>query len=563
MKKVGMLLCSLLMLIMWVVPNAGQAASSSMSLVVNGNVVKTDVAPQVINQRTMVPISFVGNAYGVKVSWESLTKTVVIDNNADKVVRMRIGQKTAYLNGKAFTLEQAPIALNGRTFLPLRQVGELLGATIAWDADSKTVIVNKKESITVNGETLFQASIYQFPYGNFVKINDVVKPLGYEVKQWSGKLILEQGTEKYTISQASTGQTNGYHLIDGQFALTPEFLAQTINGTARLNTATMAYTLDKLQYLTDISLNGDTISSGDTISIQTDGKTGINHFRLDNPSRIVVDFNNTKLKSDINQNLTSSLIKNIHTGQYSSSPNKARVVIELAAPASYEVVSAEGETKVVLKETQAAPTPAPTPVPPTPAPSPQPSNNGKYVVVVDAGHGGNDTGAIGTYGNYEKNLTLAIASKVVNELKKNPNFNVVITRTAALDAQLTNGKKKQELGEKTAIANNLKADVFLSVHINSGPSTAHGTESFYTNAQSKEFADIIHKHLVKGTGTFDRGLKARSLYVTRNTKMPSTLVEIGFITNKTENDKMLDAAFQQRVAEELAAGVTEYYNKHH
>jgi N-acetylmuramoyl-L-alanine amidase len=106
---------------------------------------------------------------------------------------------------------------------------------------------------------------------------------------------------------------------------------------------------------------------------------------------------------------------------------------------------------------------------------------------------------------------------------------------------LTHEKRKQELSEKVSIANNLKANLFLSVHINSATPTAHGTETFYSTAQSNELAQIMHKHLLKATGFTDRGVKTKGLYVTRYTKMPSTLVEIGFLSNqmKTPASRLL------------------------
>ncbi|WP_052947851.1 N-acetylmuramoyl-L-alanine amidase family protein [Aneurinibacillus tyrosinisolvens] len=136
-----------------------------------------------------------------------------------------------------------------------------------------------------------------------------------------------------------------------------------------------------------------------------------------------------------------------------------------------------------------------------------------------------------------------------------------MTRTRSLDEKLTRAKKIQGLSEKVSIANNANADLFLSVHANTGLPDSYGTESFYTTPQSEEFAQMIHKHLVKATSFGDRELKKRSLNVTRNTKMPSVLVEVGFLTNQVENHKMFDPSFQQGVARELAAGITEYYDR--
>ncbi|AMA73306.1 MULTISPECIES: N-acetylmuramoyl-L-alanine amidase [Aneurinibacillus] len=541
MRKIRWLLWIFLLLAGWVVPAAVQAASA-MTLVVNGKEVKPDVPPQIINKRTMVPIYFAGEAYGAKVEWDRQTGTVTIDNRAGKVIRMQPGKKTAYVNGKAMTLEVAPMIVKDRAFLPLRQIGEWLGATVGWDAASNTVIINNKKTIAVNGNPLTQAPVYQLPYGHFVKVNDVAKPLGYEVKTEAKKVILEQGAEKYTIGQASAAQSNGYRLIDGTFAVTPEFLSQVIGAKADWNEEKTACTLDKLQYITGIS------RTDDGISIESEGKMTYSHFTLSNPYRIVIDFNHARLKEGFDAFVTSAKVESVRYSQYSLSPDRVRVVVQLFEPHNYEIIASEGVTKVVLKE--AKPTP-----PPTPAPQPDKPDAAKpFVIVLDPGHGGKDSGAIGTAGNPEKSLVLSIAKATEASLKQHKNFKVVMTRS---------GDTYPTLQERVQLANNLKADVFLSFHANSATSSANGTETYYRTPQSKEFASIVHKHLIEATEFYNRGLRTANFYVIKNTNMPSALVEVGFLTNAAENKKMLEPEFQKRVGEALAAAIIEYYNKHH
>ncbi|WP_052520689.1 N-acetylmuramoyl-L-alanine amidase [Aneurinibacillus migulanus] len=536
MRKRGLLLWAFLLIFAWVMPTAVQAAPA-MSLVVNGKEVKPDVPPQLVQNRTMIPLYFAGEAYGVDVKWNNNTRTVTIDDHAGKIITMKPGNKTAYVNGKAVTLEVAPKIIKGRTFLPLRQVGDWLGATVGWDAAANTVTFNDKKSIAVNGNALTQAPVYQLPYGHFVRLNDVAKPLGYEVKKEAGKVILEQGAEKYTISQASAKQANGYRLIDGYFAVTPEFLSQVIGAKADWNENKTACTLDKLQYITGIS------RTDDGISVESQGKMSYSQFTLDNPDRIVIDFNHARLKDGVSVSGTSSKVENVRYSQYSLSPDRVRVVLEMSAPYTYGITATDGMTKVTLQQAK-----------PTPTPTPKPGASDPFVIVLDPGHGGSDSGAVGTASNYEKNLVLSVAKVTESILKQNPNFKVIMTRS---------GDTYPTLKDRVNIANNAKADVFLSFHANSATASAHGTETYYKTAQSKEFAAIVHKHLVQATGFTDRGLRTANFYVVKNTKMPSTLIEIGFLTNAAENKKMLDPAFQKRVGEAVAAAIVEYYNKKH
>lgn len=188
-----------------------------------------------------------------------------------------------------------------------------------------------------------------------------------------------------------------------------------------------------------------------------------------------------------------------------------------------------------------------------------PSDNKKPTVVIDAGHGGIDQGASGTEQNTEKDMTLALSNLVAEKLEQKEQIHVVKTRDEALDQQLTNEKRKQELSEKTRIANENNAELFVSIHFNSGPSSANGTETYhYESEQSKTLSKTIHKHVVKATGFKDRGMDSRNLYVLKNTDMPAVLLEIGFISNSYENKAMQTPAFQERVAQAIADGIEEY-----
>ena len=154
------------------------------------------------------------------------------------------------------------------------------------------------------------------------------------------------------------------------------------------------------------------------------------------------------------------------------------------------------------------------------------ANTGNYRVFIDAGHGGTDPGAVAN-GLQEKNLTLAIALKV-QRLLVAQGIEVVMSRTT---------DKFLQLKEISSLANSSGADVFTSIHINSATPTAYGIETFYypNRTISKPVADSIQKEVIKTTGAYDRKVKTEDFHVVRETKMPSALVECGFITNKQES----------------------------
>ena len=182
-------------------------------------------------------------------------------------------------------------------------------------------------------------------------------------------------------------------------------------------------------------------------------------------------------------------------------------------------------------------------------PAPPVGNNGKKVVVIDAGHGDQDPGAIGVTGKREKDFNLAMALKVEALLKKESKIDVVLTRSD--DTFLA-------LKERVKIAQDIKADIFISIHANSGPTAANGVETFYTRSNSKALATVMHKYLLQSSGLKDRGVKTASLHVTRETTMPAVLLEGGFLSNKSDEAALFTESFQNSVAKGIVAGIKEY-----
>ena len=168
-----------------------------------------------------------------------------------------------------------------------------------------------------------------------------------------------------------------------------------------------------------------------------------------------------------------------------------------------------------------------------------PSSTSKVVLVLDAGHGGNDSGAIGN-GNLEKTMTLKIVNGAKKYFDNDTRFKVYYTRTT--DKTLT-------LEDRYSLANKVNADIFISVHINSYKSTSTGTETLYSkdrnsitkkgNITSYQLATAMQAGACAATGFEDRGLVNRpNLQVLKYTNMPACLIEYGFISNRSECIKM-------------------------
>jgi N-acetylmuramoyl-L-alanine amidase len=220
---------------------------------------------------------------------------------------------------------------------------------------------------------------------------------------------------------------------------------------------------------------------------------------------------------------------------------------------------------------------------------------GLSVVVLDPGHGGRSLGAEGSTGTLEKNLVLSVAEKLKKQLEEGLGIKVVLTRTADYYVGLK---------ERTAIANNNGADLFLSIHANATfRREIEGFETYYLNFkssdrdagkyaemenralgvrggeddealleailwdmaqtsfinESREFASSVQRSLVRDLRGSDRGVRQAPLAVLMGARMPAVLVEIGFISNPEQEIKLNRESHQEQIARALYRAIEDYH----
>lgn len=176
------------------------------------------------------------------------------------------------------------------------------------------------------------------------------------------------------------------------------------------------------------------------------------------------------------------------------------------------------------------------------------------IIVLDPGHGGKDPGAIGN-NLLEKDLNLAIALKVAAKLSP---YDAQIRLTRDDDSFLS-------LGTRASFANNLRADFFLSIHVNAGGGT--GFESFIFNgsisSNTTAFQKTIHNSIfqfLKDYGVINRGEKKAGFVVLRDTSMPAVLVENLFIDNPRDAALLKDSEFIEGLSKAIANGIVQSQN---
>lgn len=195
-----------------------------------------------------------------------------------------------------------------------------------------------------------------------------------------------------------------------------------------------------------------------------------------------------------------------------------------------------------------APRATPTPRPQTRAAAVPEGNRPSTIVVIDAGHGGFDRGGIPGQRVPEKTMTLDVAQRLKAVLTAY-GYRVVMTRDSDVFVPL---------GTRVAIANSYRDAIFVCIHFNAAPrGAASGIETYFYSSQSLPLASAIHYYVAGGAPTRNRGVRRRGFYVLRKTTIPSVLVECGFLTNATEAQYAQSAAYQQKLAEEIARGVRE------
>jgi N-acetylmuramoyl-L-alanine amidase len=335
------------------------------------------------------------------------------------------------------------------------------------------------------------------------------------------------------------------------------------------------------------------------------------------PPRLYVDIEKTGLAAGLNEKTTvdDGLLRQIRTGSPQS--DTVRVVLDLESIGDYKVFPLSDPWRIVIdvagdkspelkrRDTEISSLPDSggdaiakvlneTPKGQKSLHIPKaPATSTLRRIVVDAGHGGKDPGAVGKSGTLEKDVTLQMAKALSKELTKQIGCEVILTRS---------GDVYLPLEERTAIANKVGADLFVSLHANANNNRkAYGIETYYLNFskndkaaavaarengtsikqvsdlelilfdlmanakinESSRLATVIQEGLVKGiskkySNVRDLGVRQGPFYVLLGATMPSVLVETAFLSHPREEKRLKSSAYQKTAAKAIAAAIKDY-----
>ena len=178
-----------------------------------------------------------------------------------------------------------------------------------------------------------------------------------------------------------------------------------------------------------------------------------------------------------------------------------------------------------------------------------PHNNGKKYIVIDAGHGGSDYGAIRNNIN-EKDITLDIAKRVQAQLEKK---GYVVAMTREDDTYVS-------LQDRVVFSETFNPDIFVSIHVNSSNSeTPFGLETHYYKDDSLKLAKYLHASMLNNISSKDRGLFKSKFYVINHTTAPAILLETGFISNPSERAQIITEGRKNATAKAIVEGIDDYF----
>lgn len=430
---------------------------------------------------------------------------------------------TFIVDGKVADCDVPPVIENGRTLVPVRALFESLDSKVGWDARTKkiTIIYEGTEIL------LFADSVVAI-------VDNLYKELDVSAK-----------------------------IIDSRTMIPVRFVSETLKFDVEWDDKTRTVTVTTKpeknenavkteHYLKDISV--ETNENVTEITIKGVGETEVYVMKLQNPNRYVFDFEDTTLESPKNNyEVDSKHINSIRLGQFEKTI--ARVVLETEKFTSYTakkqgtnyiITFGEEENKedttVILPEVN--------------------ETAKKHLVIIDAGHGGQDVGSIGEYDGedvYEKDIDLDIALNV-EKMLANAGINTYMIR---------DDDSTVDILERPEIANEQKGTLYLSIHNNASTNPeVKGTQIYYSDSESsfdnisnREVAEIYYDKITE-LGLRKAGVVDNPRYIViYRSDMPSFIIEGAFMTNEEDIELLVDKDFRKKMAEAICEATIEVLNK--
>ncbi|MBS5141202.1 MAG: N-acetylmuramoyl-L-alanine amidase [Clostridium sp.] len=558
----------------------------------NGKEFTMDVPATIVNDRTMLPVRALADALHLNIKWDDPNRIVSIQSG-DTVVKdepkaPESGQTTAgILTGiqtpsakdadQTFTIQaDGPMGRYEKTFVDDQKIVlDFYGAKSSLPGE-----ITKTNSDIVTG---IRTATHENNGDSFTRVVfDLSGKKDYEVTQSADKKNITISFGKTTVDKISAVHSQNKDIITiggtGSFgasvAMTadPQKIVVTIpncqsNLNDKINTADLQYVLDG---------KVDT-SKGNTVELVLAVEDLVQYSYREENQNLILEIYPTTLKNmryDKNANVLYLDKKDkIDTGSVKFEDHYLDGYFDVTLPGDYEsdygygtydvkgtvvenieVSTKGGNTTFRFKQNRISAYEVTDEGDSYAIRVKNPKEVYDKVLLLDAGHGGKDPGTSGN-GMQEKNLNLTIAQKIAQKLQGS-GIKVYMTRDSDV---------YPENSTRAKTANDI-ADLMVSIHMNSGPETANGTETLYqvhandngARLTSKQLAEILQGKVVSATGNTNRGAKLwTDVLILNRTTVPSVIVEVIFITNTGDALKISNPAYQDQVAQAIADGIQE------
>jgi len=465
---------------------------------------------------------------------------------ADRVIKLQV-------NGEIVPTDVAPLIENGRTLIPARAVFEDLGAEVSWEPVTKCVTIKYKSNV-----------IMLFVDKTISIVNTDIKELDVPAKIINDRTMIPvrfvAQELKMTVDWDDATSTVSIigEKVKPEPEPEPEPDPEPIPKPLPEPDVEIPGQFENAYLLSEISVR-DT-SSKTTITLHGVGKTNPSVIKLDNPARIVFDFENCTLMGNASTYKSeNSNIISVRSGQFSESTT--RIVIDLTEFSPYHTSSSKDNFVITFENNHDSEGGDISEAGAYISPLPLSDAAKDKLLFIDPGHGGSEVGTIGKWNGkdiYEKDINIKIAL-LVNEMLINNGVNTYMVRTD--DEAISVSRRPQ-------IANEMGAHFYLSIHNNASESSAaNGVQICYADSTAS-FSDISNREIsnifydnIASLGLKKAGLLNNPRYIViYKANMPSIIVENAFMSNQSDLALLMDDKFIVKLAQKICDSTIEVLN---
>lgn len=555
-------LCLVLVLLLVAFTRPGAAAPfQPIRIIVNGQTLKLDAAPILQDGVVMAPLRGLFEPFATAAAYAADAGTIVLSNRTGVVIALRLNDLYATVNGEQRLLPVPALRIFERVYVPASFIYQLLGAYVKWEEDEATlhvasqvtnvrvarapgglqVVVEATGPVQVDTKALTDPDRLVIDLQNAVlRVADReiaspdplvqrVRIAQFQVKPYVTRVVLD------LAGPADVQVTSSPRSFAVQFDVRPRDGAPPLSaqGTPPPEPPPEPSAQEPTPG-EPLKVLGVTYEAGGGFARVVVTATGplqyeVREFVL--PDRLSIDIPGAifvPVKQTILVN--SDAISVIRAAQFSTEPLVTRVVVELKRKVPYRIDAADDGRRLTIELADRT------------------AGLG-HLVAIDPGHGGKDPGAMGPTGLMEKDVVLDIALRVRNRLSA-MGIRTVMTRDTDVFI---------ELADRPLIAKRAGATIYVSIHANASvQANSSGSETYYNSPQSLLLAQLIQEEMAKALGIPDRGIKTANFLVLRENSVPSVLVEVGFVSNPSEEVKLRDDAFRGRIADAVARGLQRF-----